>query len=746
MIFKLSTLARRLVSPAHPLLLVAITLSLLGCTTPAIREAQHMAQAGQHEAALAHLNAALQSHPEDSPLRMAWFQQRETTVNELARLVEVARAQGRSDEARVALDRLIALAPQHPRTASLQAELQRQQRVQALIAEAEQAMTRQQWGQAELALRAVLGEAPHQPQARTLLSRIESLREAQTRQQAGVGLKAAQRVITLEFREAPLRTVFEALAKAADVNFVFDKDVRGDSRVTMYLRKTTVDDALRLITSTQQLGHKLLNENTVLVFPNTQQKTRDLLDTVTRTFYLVNADPKQVQQMVRTVAKTRDIYVDERLNLLVVRDTPEVMRLVEQLVQSVDLAEPEVMLELEVMEVSSSKLDQVGLKWPELFNYGVPGSTAPITSSSDLRWYGTNPLAIASLKASTGATNLLANPKIRARNREKAKVLLGEKLPVFTTTSTANVGVSASVSYLDVGLKLEIEPQVQLDNDVTIKVALEVSSITREITGPQGSIAYQVGTRQASTTLRLRDGETQILAGLINDRDIRNAAGLPVLHDLPVAGRLFGSRNDSVERTEIVLLVTPRIVRNLVQPPVAAGLLPSGTEAQPGARPMALSAGVAGMAPGRGGAGARFNPRVVPSTAAAEAPDGAVVSLSGPEQVMAGNLLQVTVRNNGNDPLDTGLLMDTAVFETPAAGGGARVPVQVPPRGVQSIMLKVKPDAPAMDSALALEDGSAMWRVRIQASEPAQSPDPDGNPDANPPADPAAEPAASEGR
>ena len=370
-----------------------------------------------------------------------------------------------------------------------------------------------------------------------------------------------------------------------------------------------------------------------------------------------------------------------------------------------------------------------------------------LRNRNGLTSFVSNPALTLNLRSEAGDGNTLANPRIRVKNREKAKIHIGDKLPVFTTTSTANVGVSASVSYLDVGLKLEIEPQVQLDNDVTIKVALEVSSITREITGPQGSIAYQVGTRQASTTLRLRDGETQILAGLINDRDIRNSAGLPVLHDMPVAGRLFGSRNDSVERTEIVLLVTPRIVRNLVQPPVAAGLLPSGTEAQPGARPMALSSGAAGLAPGRGGAAARFSPRAAPSPAAAEAPgDGALVSLSGPEQVMAGNLLQITVRNNGSDPLDTGLLMDTAVFDTPAAGGGARVPVQVPPRGVQSIMLKVKPDAPAMDSALALEDGSAMWRVRIQASEPAQSADPDANPEANPPADPAAEPAASEGR
>ena len=687
-----------------------LVLSLWGCASPAIREAHDMALAGQHEAALAHLNLAVQQHPDDRTLRMEWFKQRESTVNELAQQVDAARQQGHDELARQWLDRLVAVAPQHPRTAGLQSELQRQQRLDALMREAEQAIARKQWSQAELSLRTVLGESPSHMGARGALARIETARESQSRQRAGVELKAAQRVVSLEFREAPLRTVFEALSKAADINFVFDKDVRGDSRVTLYLRKTTVDDALRLIASTQQLGHKLLNENTVLVYPNTQQKTRDLLDTVTRTFYLVNAEPKQVQQMVRTVAKTRDIYVDERLNLLVVRDTPEVMRLVEQLVQSVDLPEPEVMLELEVMEVSSAKLDQIGLKWPELFNYGVPGGTAPITSSSDLRWYAPNPLAIANLKASSGATNLLANPKIRARNREKAKVLLGEKLPVFTTTSTANVGVSASVSYLDVGLKLEIEPQVQLDNDVTMKVALEVSSITREVTGPQGSIAYQVGTRQASTTLRLRDGETQILAGLINDKDVRNSAGLPILHELPVAGRLFGNRTDSVDKTEIVLLVTPRIVRNLVLPPVAAGLLPSGTEAQPGARPMALSAGSVGMAPGRGGMATSGGSMSGPAGAASQE-TGAVIS--GPEQASVGAMIQLTVRNRSADPMDTALMVDTSVFEAPAAKGQPRVPLSIPPNGTQAVLLRIKPDASAGEQELALEDGSAQWRVKV---------------------------------
>ncbi|MCA1416939.1 hypothetical protein I6F30_38340, partial [Bradyrhizobium sp. NBAIM20] len=135
-------------------------------------------------------------------------------------------------------------------------------------------------------------------------------------------------------------------------------------------------------------------------------------------------------------------------------------------------------------------------------------------------------------------------PKIRVRNRDKAKVHIGQKLPVFTTTTNfgGSTSVAASVSYLDIGLKLDVEPSIQLDNDVVIKVGLEVSNLIRQVTGPGGTTAYEIGTRNTSTTLRLADGETQVLAGLINDEDRKSAVGIPGLSRLPVLGRLFGTQ------------------------------------------------------------------------------------------------------------------------------------------------------------------------------------------------------------
>jgi general secretion pathway protein D len=154
---------------------------------------------------------------------------------------------------------------------------------------------------------------------------------------------------------------------------------------------------------------------------------------------------------------------------------------------------------------------------------------------------------------------------------------------VVTTTAGATGFVSEAINYLDVGLKLEVEPQVFLEDDVGIKVALEVSNIAQQIRSASGTVAYQVGTRNAATTLRLKDGETQVLAGLINAEDRRSADKVPGLANLPVVGRLFTNKDDTANKTEIVLLITPRVIRNIERPAARLSEFNSGTEAEVGA-------------------------------------------------------------------------------------------------------------------------------------------------------------------
>lgn len=572
-----ASLARRLG------LAVAVLTLLAGCANPVLRQADDLALSQRPLEALQLVDTALADAPQDLALRGAQQRLREKSAGQLVQQIDALRAAARHDEALALIDRLQGLQPQHPRLRSLRTDVERSRRHDTLLQDARQALTAGQLTLAEERLREVALEQPSHPALRPLQMRLSEL---QIRDTEIPTLGAAfQKPIQLEFREAPLRSVFESLSRSSGVSFVFDREVRSDLRITAYLRNTTLDEAMRIILGSNQLDRKILNAETVLIFPATQAKQREHQELISRTLYLANADVRQAQNLVRTIAKVRDVFVDERLNLMVIRDTPEVVRLVERLVASIDLPEPEVMLDVEVLEVASDRLDALGLQWPTELQFGLPGATGQVELGERSRFRGTiaNPAVVATLRGNSGMANLLANPKIRVRNKEKAKVHIGQKLPIFTTTSTVNVGVSSSVTYLDVGLKLDVEPAVGLDNEVSIRMGLEVSNLLAPVNGPAGSIAYNVGTRVTTTTLRLADGETQIISGLISDEDRRTAAGVPGLSTMPVLGALFGLNSTTRNKTEVVLLITPRVVRGMVLPDAALTRMPAGNDASPGA-------------------------------------------------------------------------------------------------------------------------------------------------------------------
>jgi general secretion pathway protein D len=437
--------------------------------------------------------------------------------------------------------------------------------------------------------------------------------------------------VTLEFRDASLRSVLEIISHQSGLNFVFDRDVRPDLRTTVFVRDTPIDEAIRIVLLTSQLERRVLNEQTILVYPDTPAKTREYRELVIKSFYLTNADAKQTANMLRALVKTRDLYVDEKLNLVVMRDTPEAVRVAERLVANQDLGEPEVVLEVEVLEVGTTLLQDLGVQWPGRLSVGligaegVPGTvTLPEWLSRDSRLVQltfSDPLFVLNLQKQDGSTSILANPRIRVKNKEKARIHIGDKVPVITTTQTATGFASESVTYLDTGLKLEVEPNVHLDSEVAIKLGLEVSSISATIRNAEtGTTTYQVGTRNAATVLRLKDGETQMLAGLISDEERRSAVKVPGLGDIPVLGRLFSSTNDDVSKTEIVLLVTPHVVRNLARPEARFEEFFAGTEASIGG----------------GGAFAGGAPIAAPERVAFAAPAVARFSLQAPPQIAPG--------------------------------------------------------------------------------------------------------------
>jgi general secretion pathway protein D len=250
----------------------------------------------------------------------------------------------------------------------------------------------------------------------------------------------------------------------------------------------------------------------------------------------------------------------------------------------------------------------------------------------------TTPLqATLNFKLQNTDANLLASPRIRVRDNERAKILIGDKVPIITNTvtpvSTGTPVVTGSVQYIDVGIKLEAQPHTYPEGDVGILLNLEVSNIVKEIAGPAGSLAYQIGTRMVSTSLRLHDGQTQILGGLISDSDRNTASKVPGIGQLPILGRLFSNNSGDRTKTEIVLSITPRILRAKAVAEDAMADVWSGTEGAIRENPLRLDpVSSAGSTPVNTaiGAGNQVEPVIpVPAAPAPTPPDPAAPAAPG---------------------------------------------------------------------------------------------------------------------
>lgn len=396
-----------------------------------------------------------------------------------------------------------------------------------------------------------------------------------------------KRLVTLEFRDASVRSLFDAVSRTSGLNVIFDRDVSPDIKTTVYLRNTSIKAALDKIVLTSGLAWRSLDENTLLVYNDEKIKQHDYQALSIRSFQLENADAKTVAKSLRTLLKFRDLVVDSKLNMIMVRDTPEAIAMAEKMIAMQDVAEPEVMLEVAILEVSKGKLQNLGVLWPSSLSLSPLARTSattgsvtdpvtglPVSSGSNVLTlrdlFNLTPGSLSmglgqttvNFNATNSDVNVLANPRIRTRNREKAKILIGERVPQLGSNTTSTGIVSQNVTYIDVGLKLDVEPQIYPGNDIGLKISLEVSTINGTVENrASGTVAYRIGTRNATTMLRLRDGENQILAGLIQDNEKRTVSKVPLLGDIPILGRLFRSDSDDKSKTELILSITPRLIR-----------------------------------------------------------------------------------------------------------------------------------------------------------------------------------------
>ena len=382
---------------------------------------------------------------------------------------------------------------------------------------------------------------------------------------------------SLIFREASSRDVFIALARFANVGIVFDAAFR-DTPISMDLRNASLEDALVTVTGITGTFFNVTAPNTVVIIPDTQAKRREYEEEVVRTLYLSNADLKETMDLLRLVLDARRVSAITTTNAVTIKDTPARVAAAARLVSAIDKARPEVLIDVELLEVDRTKLLDYGLQIASPESAGLDGSASvapavnPTLTLQALRNLSRSDVLLANLPSlyyrllkTDANTRTLANPQLRTTDGATAQARFGEQVPVPTTTfapiatgGTPQQPITA-FEYRNIGVNIDITPRTHHDDDVTLALQIAVTSISGS--GFGGLPTF--GNREINTVIRLHDGETSVLAGLIRDDERRSVEGIPGLSDLPGVGRLFGRTTKITEQTDIVLTLTPHIIRVL---------------------------------------------------------------------------------------------------------------------------------------------------------------------------------------
>ncbi|KQQ88885.1 general secretion pathway protein GspD [Massilia sp. Leaf139] len=668
-----------------------LALFLAGCAGQnAFREGHELIARDQIDAGLAKYREAVAADPGNAAFRSALLGARDRAATRLIDSAERRLAAGDAGAAAQDYARVLAFDPANERARAGLRQVEADARHVRLMNAANEAYEQKDHETARQHATAILTERPDHEPARLLLAKIN---EAAARP-GEKGLAAAYRTpISIEFRDVALKQAFEVIALRSGLNFVFDKDVKTDARTSIFLKNSNVEAAIYFLLMSNQLEQQVMDGNTVMIYPNTAAKLREYQEQTVKTFYLANADAKTIGNTLKTIVKSRDVVVDEKLNLVIVRDSPEAIRLATKLVALQDVAEPEVMLDVEILEIKRSSITELGVAWPTTLGFAPlqAAGGAPLTIDA-LRGLASSRIGVSGVSASLSAnrtdgdSNTLANPRIRVRNKEKAKVVIGDKVP--NISATVSLGGTNSVStdtvtYVDVGLTLNVEPTIYLNNEVAIRIALEVSNVVDTLRTASGSVAYRIGTRSANTMLQLKDGENQVLAGLINNEDRSSGSKVPGLGHLPIVGRLFGRTNDTFDKTEIVLSITPHLVRKVQRPPASASEFTAGTEANFRRRPESQAVVVTGT-PVRVPA-SQPAPAGLPANAPANAPPSAPASAPAPApgsgQSVPASALPSTP--SLGTPVPASAAAPAGVLVTPAPSGVVVTPIVTPPAAPQ---------------------------------------------------------------
>ena len=528
---------------------LAFTIALAACaTTGTFRSGQLAEQAQDYDRAVAEYTAALRKHPDDRNLQLSLQRAKlRASQDHLARARRLE-ATGKLDEALVEYQIAADMNPGSGDVDDALRNVRTQLRNRVVIAR------------------------EGKTQLETLIDK------SQTLSPPGLDLPSDVRLpASLVFRDASVRDVFTVIARFANVNIVFEPTFR-DDRITIDLSNVTLDQALAAVSAATRNFYKVTAQRTVTIIPDTATKRREYEEEIVRTFYLSNADLKETIDLLRIVVDARRIAPLTANNALTIKDTPERVSAAGRIIQAIDKARPEVVIDVELLEVNRTKLLEYGLQLASPTSQGAIGINGVADANrqnmtlQDLTNLSQSDIILTQLPAlyyrllkSDANTRTLANPQLRTSEGVAAQARFGEQVPVPVTTFApiATGGVQqqpiTSFQYQNIGVNIDITPRTHHDDDVSL--ALKVVVTSQLGTGFGGLPTF--GNREITTSIRLRDGETNLLAGLIRDDERMVLEGIPGLSDIPGVGRLFAHNRKETVQTDVVLTLTPHIIRVL---------------------------------------------------------------------------------------------------------------------------------------------------------------------------------------
>jgi general secretion pathway protein D len=511
--------------------------------------------------------------------------------------------------------------------------------------------------------------------------------------------------ITLKFQDASLEKIFDSLGRIAGVNILFDEGFR-DKKYSVNLSGVTFEEALERLTFVNRLFYKVLDQNTIIVVPESRQKRVAYDELALRTFYLQNAELNETVNLIKTLAKMTTVVGNEGLRAITAVGTLDQLAMAERIIKLNDKARGEVIVEVKIMEINKNNMRQWGI---DLSNYSVGATLSPtgqesevgeggftsvraqfLSSLSRADWVVSVPSSVFLRFLQTDSTvKLISAPRLRAAEGKKAELRVGTEVPVpVTTFAAATSGISTfapatSFQYRNVGVNLTVTPEISASGDITLEVTAEFSLLgdDRAVSGGENPLTVPTFlTRNVTNVIRLRDGETGLIGGLLEQSETRSLSGALGVTSIPILGSLFGDSSRREEEREVVISLTPRIVRapkvteeDLIPLPVGTQAVPKVQGASPGLfgpEPEPEPEGPQTPSPSPPGSSplGSFPPAAGPAEAAGAAEAGSVnVLLSPPEVAMragqTGSLAVVVVGAQGVEWVELALSWDPTLAE-----------------------------------------------------------------------------------